>query len=136
MIDAYSILWRPAGTTSWIGAEGIFGTRRRPPATQTTITGLTYGTEYEFAVIANAADGASSPHGFDYGHAVRPGYGNNPQSFQPYRSDTAMVLSLRKISTAVVYSLWMVIHSQKVFNYVAPGSYEVTENDPRDWAMS
>ena len=63
VIDAYSILWRPTGTTSWIGAKGVFGTDGAPPATQTTITGLTNGTEYEFAVTANAVDGEISPQG-------------------------------------------------------------------------
>jgi hypothetical protein len=62
-IDVYSILWRPVGTSNWIGASAVYGTGGNPPATQTTITGLTNGTEYEFAVTANAVDGVFGPQG-------------------------------------------------------------------------
>jgi hypothetical protein len=60
VINAYSILWRPAGTTDWIGAKTTSG---NPPATQTTITGLKNGTEYEFAVAASATNGDFGPQG-------------------------------------------------------------------------
>ena len=63
VINAYSILWRPAGTTDWIGATIISGTDGDPPATQTTITGLKNGTEYEFAVTASASNGDFGPQG-------------------------------------------------------------------------
>ena len=62
----YTILWRIAGTTEYLGTQTI----DNPDTTTTTITGLKNGTPYEFAVGVDASGEASAsgsatatPHG-------------------------------------------------------------------------
>ncbi len=82
MIDAYLILWRWPARRLGPALRALMARAGIPPATQTTITGLTNGTEYEFAVTASAIDGAIGPQG----------------SLRPHRSPRAQLL-IRK-STA------------------------------------
>ncbi len=126
VIDAYSILWRPAGTISWIGAAGTFGTDSNPPATQTTITGLTNGIEYEFAVTANAS-AVVGPQGLATATPVAPG--------------TIVISKLTTPAGGTGFSFTQDVDNSgdftlddqgsKRFNAVAPGTYTTTEADPQ-----
>ena len=125
VIFAYLIQWRPVGTTSWTGAKATpIGF---PPATQTTITGLTNGTEYEFAVTANTVDGAIGPKGTDTATPFAPG--------------TVVISKLTAPAGGTGFSFTQDIDNSgnfalddqgsKSFNSVVPGSYTVTEDDPQ-----
>ena len=127
MIDAYSILWRPTGTTNWIGAKGIFGTAGTPPGTQTTITGLTNGTEYEFAVTANALDGAIGPQGLATATPYAPGRIN--LSKYSYPAGGTGFRFTQNVDNSGDFTLND--EGRRRFSSVAPGSYTVTEADPQ-----
>ena len=125
VIDSYIIKWRPVGTTVWTGAAATYGTNTSPPATQKTITGLTDGTEYEFAVTANA-NGVDGPQGtatatpFDLSSitifkATSPAGGTGFSFSQDIDASGDFILAHRET---------------KFFNPVPPGTYTVTEANP------
>jgi len=64
---AYTILWRVAGTDEYTGGQATYS----PDATSTTVTGLKNGTEYEFAVTANAS-GEFGPKGLATATPFKP----------------------------------------------------------------
>ena len=125
VIYAYHILWRPTGTTNWIGAKSIFGST--PPGTQTTITGLTNGTEYEFAVNASAVDGAIGPQGLATATPFAPGEIAIIKSTAP-AGGTGFTFT-QDIDNSGNFTLDD--HPGiRIFSNVRPGTYTVTEIDP------
>ena len=129
VIDSYLIQWRPVGTTGWTGATSTTGTDTNPPATQTTITGLTNGTEYEFAVTATATNGETGPQGTATATPFAPGYIVIEKKTSPKAEDTFFNFT-QDIDNSGDFT---VVGNQgtKVFYGVALGTYSVTENDPQ-----
>ena len=126
MIDAYSILWRVAGTTTWTGATGTYGAGGNPPATQTTITGLTNGMAYEFAVTANALDGAIGPQGLATATPFAPGAILIRKSTAP-AGGTGFTFT-QDVDNSGNFTLDH--RGIRPFSNVRPGTYTVTEIDP------
>ena len=122
----YTVLWRPVGTTSFTGTKATFGTNTSPPATQTTITGLTNGTEYEFFVTANA-NAVVGPQGTATATPFAPGQVDILKFTAP-AGGTGFSFS-QTIDGSGDFTLDH--QGKKVFTNVTPGAYTVTEADPQ-----
>ena len=133
VIDSYIILWRPVGTTGLTGATATSGTDTNPPATQTTITGLTNGTEYEFFVTAKP-HGVVGPQGTATATPFAPGLYSHREEDLAGQGIPASALPRILITAAT--SLLRLVAIRKYFTGVAPGTYSVTEMTRRGWAMS
>ena len=126
VIQHYVIQWRPINKKFWTGGKAVFGFGN-PPATQTTVTGLTNGIEYEFAVTAYAVDFTFGPQGLATATPVAPG--------------TIVISKLTTPAGGTGFSFTQDVDNSgdftlddqgsKRFNAVEPGTYTTTEADPQ-----
>jgi hypothetical protein len=105
---SYYVVYRPAGTTTWLSGPGPIGART------TTIPGLTGGTHYEFGVFAGSPDGTFS------GTGTTTATPTSPPTPAPEPSPTATPTSTPTPTTPARQPLAPVVNAQTT--KVLPGS--------------
>ncbi len=118
-IQGYFIIWRPLGTTQTFSKFVTQGT-------QTTITGLTNGTEYEFSVAAKT-NIATGPYGTTTAMPFAPGTVIIKKTTAPSGGTS---FSFSQTIDGSGNSFTLDDQGSKVFTNVTPGAYTVTEADP------